>query len=445
MNARLSSGEAAQLSYQIIARTWLPLALNWLMMAVEGPLLVGLLGRLPEATINLAVFSVAFSIALIVEAPIMMLLSSSAALATDKTRYEKLWRFASIMALPLSGFMGVIGTPAVFERLNNLLWHLPSDMAQRVAGAVWLLIPWPAAIAYRRLWQGILIRSGKSKRVALGTILRLAGIGVGVSLGLLFTSWNGAWIAAMALSAGVLSEMVAVRLWTNSTLRHLPSSKDIPLSYAQILSFYLPLLLTSILGVALTPFLTLLIAYGKEPILSLAAYSPTTSTIFLFSCLGVAYQEVVIVLWGTRVGRDLFSFAHRIAIGTTLALGILAFPGMYELWFGKIFGLPQEIQRLARFGLLCGWLMPAVVVYLSYLKGYFIWAHRTRVNLLAAFIELLGVFVIGYMLILGTSLVALYGALIGLLASRVGVVFMLTVLARRALGPIKRAHKMSVI
>ncbi|MEN3040792.1 MAG: hypothetical protein ABDH66_04545 [Bacteroidia bacterium] len=419
------------MSYRIIARTWIPLALNWLMMATEGPLLVALIGRLPEATVNLAVFSVAFSVALIVEAPIMMLLSTSAALVSDKARYEKLWRFTSIMALPLSGLMGLIGTPTVFDWLNSHLWHLPSDMVPKVARAIWLLIPWPAAIAYRRMWQGILIRAGRSKLVALGTILRLGGIGIGISIGLLFTTWPGAWVAALALSVGVLSEMVAVRLWAHPTLRHLPSLREVSLSYQEILHFYLPLLLTSILGVALTPLLTLLIAHGKEPILSLAAYSPTTSTIFLFSCLGVAYQEVVIVLLGTRVGKALLPFAHRISLGAALGLSVLALPGIYEMWFGELFSLPKEIHHLARFGLLCSLPMPAVVAYLSYLKGAFIWAHRTRINLLAAFVELFGVLVVVSILILATPLTALYGALIGLLTTRIMVVGMLAYLANK--------------
>jgi hypothetical protein len=36
--------------------------------------------------------------------------------------------------------------------------------------------------------------------------------------------------------------------------------------------------------------------------------------------------------------------------------------------------------------------MPAIVAYLAYAKGVFIWAHRTRLNLLAAIVELGSVF-----------------------------------------------------
>lgn len=415
-------------SHGVIARTWFPLALNWLMMALEGPILVSLVGRLEDPTTNLAAFSIAFSVALIVEAPVMMLLSTSAALGSDRNRYEKLWRFASALALPLSGLMAIIGTPPVFQKINTYLWHLPTDMADRVAGAIWLLIPWPAAIAYRRLWQGILIRSGQARLVAWGTVLRLAGMGMGAATAYLLTRWSGAWIAACALSGGVLTEMIAVRLWANPTLRHLPPVRNEDLSYRRIGAFYLPLLLTSLLSVALTPLLTLLIAHGQEPILSLAAYTPTTNTVFLFSCVGVAYQEVVIVLYGTRVGQELLSFAHRIALGTVGGLSVLTLPRIYEIWFGHVFALPESLQSLAHIALLCALPLPGLIVYLAYLKGRFIQAHHTRMNLLAAVIELTSVAGFAGSLILGLSIPALYGAVLGLVAARVVTLWILALL-----------------
>lgn len=395
------------------------------MMATEGPVLVSVIGRLPHPTENLASFSVAFAIALIVEAPVMMLLSAGAAVGSDRLRYERLWHFTTAMALPLSCLMAIIGIPAVFNRLNEAIWHLPGELAHRVARAVWLLIPWPAAIGYRRLWQGILIRAGRSRIVAWGTVIRLIGMGIGAIFGVKVLLWEGSWCAALALSTGVVAEMLAIRLWADPTLRRLPYHETHPLSYASIAAFYSPLLLTSLLNVALTPLLTFLIAQGHAPILSLAAYSPTTSTIFLLSCVGVAYQEVVIVLMGTQAEKGLLPFAHRIASFTTAGLALFALPGIYDQWFGTVFALPSEVLPLAQLGLLYAIPMPALITYLAYLKGRFIWAHRTRMNLLAAMVEILLVLLISGVLILGTPLPALHGALLGLLLARVGTALIL--------------------
>lgn len=424
-----SRGTASQ---GVIARLWGPLALNWLMMALEGPLLVGLVSRLPEATSNLAAFSVAFAIALLVEAPVMMLLSTSAALAEDRPSYERIGRFAFALTLPLSGLMAVIGLPPVFHFLNHHLWHLPQPLSEWVAGAVWLLIPWPAVIGYRRLWQGILIRKGRSRLVAWGTVLRLAGMAGGATLAYSFSSWPGVWIAATALSAGVTTEMIAIRLWAHPVLRGLPTTpREAPLSYPQIGAFYIPLVMTSLLNVALTPLLTTLMAQGKQPLLSLAAYPPLTNTVFLFSCVGVAYQEVVIVLLGTRVSSQLLPFAHRIAVGSTLPLALLSVPQIGHLWLSQVFTVPPAVESLVQNGLGILLPMPALVVYLAYLKGRFIWARKTRLNLLAAFIELSAVLALSLPLIGSTSLPAVYGAAIALLGARAAVLTLLWPLLRK--------------
>jgi len=419
-----SSPKAA--SQRVIARLWGPLALNWLMMALEGPLLVGLVSRLPEATPNLAAFSVAFAIALMVEAPVMMLLSTSAALAEDRLSYKRIGTFALGLTLPLSALMAVIGMPAVFHWLNARLWNLPAPLSEWVAGAVRLLIPWPAVIGYRRLWQGLLIRQGRSRLVAWGTVLRLVGLATGAARACAGTSGPRVWIAATALSAGVTTEMIAIRLWAHPILQKLRTTpREAPLSYAQISAFYAPLLMTSLLNVALTPLLTTFMAQGKAPLLSLAAYPPLTNTVFLFSCVGVAYQEVVIVLLGTRVSSQLLPFAHKIAAGSTIPLALLSTPPIGGLWLSQIFAVPSTVAPLVQQGFLILLPMPALVVYLAYLKGHFIGTRKTRLNLLAALLELSAVLAVSLPLIRGTSLPALYGAAIALLSARVTVLTLL--------------------
>ncbi len=58
------------LSHRQILIFWFPLALSWLMMSVEGPFVAAVMARLAEAKYNLAAHGVAFSFALIFEAPI---------------------------------------------------------------------------------------------------------------------------------------------------------------------------------------------------------------------------------------------------------------------------------------------------------------------------------------------------------------------------------------
>ena len=60
------------------------------MMAVEGPLLAATIARLPDPKVNLAVHGVAFAIAILVEGPVIMLMTAATALVRDAHSYRRL-------------------------------------------------------------------------------------------------------------------------------------------------------------------------------------------------------------------------------------------------------------------------------------------------------------------------------------------------------------------
>ena len=64
---------------------WAPLAATWLMMGVEGPYLAAVIARLPDPKFNLAAHGVAYAFALLVEAPVIMLMSATTALVRPNT------------------------------------------------------------------------------------------------------------------------------------------------------------------------------------------------------------------------------------------------------------------------------------------------------------------------------------------------------------------------
>lgn len=72
---------------------WLPLAATWFMMSVEGPYISALIARLAEPKFNLAAYGIAFSLALIIEAPVIMMMSASIALVKDYSSFQKLRTF----------------------------------------------------------------------------------------------------------------------------------------------------------------------------------------------------------------------------------------------------------------------------------------------------------------------------------------------------------------
>ena len=67
------------------------------MMAAEGPFLAAVIARLPDPKYNLAAHGVAFAFAILIEAPVIMLMSASTALVEDAVSYGKLRNFANAL------------------------------------------------------------------------------------------------------------------------------------------------------------------------------------------------------------------------------------------------------------------------------------------------------------------------------------------------------------
>ena len=226
-----------------IAIFWFPLAATWLMMATEGPFLAAIIARLNAPKINLAAYGVAFSIALLVEAPIIMLMSAATALVKDRDSYLKFRNFSYFLNGIISLLMLIVLFPPVFSLITKNLMGLPEDVSRLTHIATAIMLPWPAAIGFRRFYQGILIRSNLTRRVAYGTILRLSAMAATGLVCYVYFQPHGAVVGAMALSVGVTVEALASRIMVHSSIKMLCKQEPNPhslerLSYKNIFTFY---------------------------------------------------------------------------------------------------------------------------------------------------------------------------------------------------------------
>jgi len=182
------------------------------MMAVEGPFLAAVIARLPEPKFNLAAYGVAFAFAILIEAPIIMIMSASTALVEDRHSFRKLRNFTYALNAIITGIMLVVLTPPVFQVIAGDLIGLPADVERLAHIALLVMLPWPAAIGYRRFFQGLLIRDGRTRLVAYGTVVRLTTMSSTAVLLYNVFSLDGSLVGATALSCGVCLEAMATRL-----------------------------------------------------------------------------------------------------------------------------------------------------------------------------------------------------------------------------------------
>ncbi|MDX9902454.1 MAG: hypothetical protein RB288_00065 [Bacteroidales bacterium] len=387
-----------KLTYRRIFLFWSPLALTWLMMAVEQPFLIAFVARLAEAKINLAAFGIAGSFAMIIEAPIIMLMSASTALVTGRHSYLKLKRFTDILNAGITGVQLVILIPPVFRFIVTDLMGVPEDVARLAHIALIIFLPWAASIGYRRFYQGILIRYNLTRRVTYGTMVRLSVI---VIMGLILYSAgiNGAYVGAGAMSLAVLCEAIATRMMAAGTLKSLLQKEDSEnghIGLRSITRFYYPLAITSILSLGVHPFVTFFLGRSYMAVESLAVLPVVSSLVFIFRSIGLSYQEVNIALIGRQKQNYglLRNFAVYLGIIVTVLVTLLAFTPLADLWFINISGLTQELADLSYLPLQIMILLPALTILLNFQRSLLIINGTTGPISKATAVELISIIVV---------------------------------------------------
>ena len=187
-----------------------------------------------------------------------------------------------------------------------MLFRSAPEVAAATERALWLLVPWPAAIGYRRFYQGVLIRAGLTRRVAWGTAARLAAMACG-ALAARGAGLPGALVGAAALSSGVCVEAAATRLMAVGPVRRLAvesAGPPVDLSWRGLSLFYWPLALTSTLSLAIHPLVTFFMGRAASPLASLATLPVLNGLVFVFRPPALSYQEAAIALLGVgQIGR----------------------------------------------------------------------------------------------------------------------------------------------
>ncbi len=413
-----------ELTQKTILAFWIPLAATWLMMSLEGPYLSALIARLAEPKFNLAAYGIAFSLALIIEAPVIMMMSASTALVKDYQSFKQLRKFNYILSASLTVAMMILVIPPIFYFITENLIGLPREVSYLTHLAVMILIPWPGAIGYRRFYQGILIRNNLTRLVAYGTIIRLISMTITAFMFFKFSNVPGVVVGASALSAAVICEAIASKIMVKKFLIKLKNQLNetqSELKIKEIIRFYYPLALTSILTLGIQPFVTFFIGQSRMPLESFAVMPVVTSFVFIFRGLGLSYQEVVVALIGdTMAGfEQLKRFAIKLAAFVAGTLMLIAFTPLAEIWFRDVSGLSESLTEFAKLPLMIMSFFPAFTVLISFQRAVLVKANETKQITYGTAIEFVGIIVVVAICIKFFSLVGAVAATIAFVIGRI--------------------------
>jgi len=200
------------------------------------------------------------------------------------------------------------------------------------------------------------------------------------------------------------------------------------LSLREILRFYVPRALTSLLAITVNPLVTFFMGRSRMPVESLAVLPVVSGFVFMFRSGALAYQEVGVALVGA--GREHEGPIRRVALALALAsvtaLAAVLFTPLAGVWFSRVAGLSPELARFSLWPARLLALVPALDYLLSLQRAVLVLARRTRLITMATVAEALTIVVVLAGAVNGLHWVGALAASAAMLAGRVaGNVFLL--------------------
>src|SRR5690606_18563850 len=161
-----------------------------------------------------------------------------------------------------------------------------------------------------------------------GSLLRVGCMAVTCISLFLWSSLNGASIGGLSLSVGVCVEALVVRAMVAKPLERLLTNEENDASMTtmgQIAKFYYPLAMQSLLALALQPLVTFFVTRCLMPIQSLAVLPVINAYVFVFRCVGLSYNEVIIALLsrGEEYQKALRTFAWKVGAISTVLFAVI--------------------------------------------------------------------------------------------------------------------------
>ena len=397
------------LTSRTILKFYFPLAISWIFMAIEMPVCISAISRRPNPEINTAALLILMNIALWVESPIIDLLSTSTTLAKNRTHFLELRSFVTWLIVLVTVAHALIAFTPLYWGLTEGLIGVTHEVAANARVALQLMLPWAGSIAWRRYLQGILIRHGQTRFVGFGTGVRVLAMSLAVFTLYNFTSLPGVELAGIALICGVASEATFIQCAARGTIRREFAARHesehvIPLGTRKLVSFHLPLTLTTLVTLCSVPIVSAALARMPNPILMLAAYQVGSSVLWLLRSFTYALPEVVITLYrDEQSAKVLKRFCLITGCAASGILLLLTATGADQVYFSKVLGTSEEVAQVAHLAFFAGILLPLIGANQSYVRGM-LTAHHLTVSRLTAIG--LSMIVLGVVLVIGVKVQA---------------------------------------
>jgi len=359
-----------------LVRFYLPLVATSYLLTATNPLLAAALSRTSDPATSLAGYGVAFALIGVIYSPLLVVQQVAAQRLLSMGDLTPVRRFAAILGLTLSAVAAIVAfTPVgvfVFERIVGVHDAI-LDEALSAMTALW---PVPVLTGVRALHQGRLVAGHRTRPIAWATGARTTVLAV-VAFSMTTTP-VGAWLGAVAFTAGLAAEALLVTL-APAPVPTRPERLDVESEGEdRLLSFSTPLMLNVMLWWSTPLIITSVLARTPEPDCSIAAFTVVEAVAwFLAAPVGQLQHASLALVDCRRAHQKVRLFAGGLAAAVTLVLAILAVPSIREaiLWTG--FRLDPSLLEPAGLAFPVAALYPLLYGHRQYYQGLYVRAGCT--------------------------------------------------------------------
>ena len=358
------------------ARFYTPLAATSLLLTATNPILAAALARSTDPVIALAGYQVAFAVCGVLYAPLLVVQQVAAARLLAGGSFSPVWRFAYLIGALLS----LLGALIAYTGVGDLVFAGAVGVGPRVLDeavqAMRWLWPVPFLTAVRAAHQGRLVAGHRTVPIAGATGGR-TGILAVVAFALLATG-GGAWLGAMAFTAGMIVETLVVMVARTPGLQL--EQQDCEVDNENVARFSAPLMLNVLLWWATPLIINAVLARTANPDLALAAFAVVEAVAwFIAAPVGQLQHASIALVQCSETHRRVRSWGAVVAFAMLGLLLLISIPSVREPLLGYLFALESDLIAIAGPALPIAAAYPLLYGLRQYYQGLFVRSGRPSV------------------------------------------------------------------
>lgn len=330
-------------SFLQLWRQFYPLAMSDFTMALGDTVRTIIVGRFPGPELAFALVGIVKAIAVCLESPIIPILHASTALSQHPKAYHSLGRFTLILSSMLTAVFLLLCYQPIADNLLQSVFGVEDSWLDTARLALILMVPWPAAIACRRYFQGRLIRNREERKLSIAAMVRLM-FTAGVLLIGLYAHLDVIWVAMISLSGAVIIEALLIVLYaacsrhenlTASTFTNTLSRLE---TISGVARYYTPLGLTSVAIWCGRAALIALIARAPDGMVAVALWTAASGFFLPIANSTRMLQHMVLSANKDDSLEHLFKFSSMVGLAACVPLVFLGFTPLGKNMMGIVIG-----------------------------------------------------------------------------------------------------------